>query len=69
MLAVKVCLPSRMNTDRELWRWAMRGWHGPTGGVADNLDQAEAAFRAAWDAYWVVRVMIDETRSLLVRIN
>jgi hypothetical protein len=24
--------------------------HGPDGGVADSLDKAQAAFRAAWDA-------------------
>jgi hypothetical protein len=24
--------------------------HGPNGGVADSLDEAKAAFRAAWDA-------------------
>jgi hypothetical protein len=38
----------RMNADRELWRWTMRGWDGPTGGVADNLDEAKVAFRRAW---------------------
>jgi hypothetical protein len=26
--------------------------HGPNGGVADSLDEAKAAFRAAWDAPW-----------------
>ena len=24
--------------------------HGPNGGVADSLDEAKAAFRAAWEA-------------------
>ena len=24
--------------------------HGPSGGVADSLDEAKAVFRAAWDA-------------------
>jgi hypothetical protein len=26
------------------------GWRNPNGGVADSLDEAKAAFRAAWDA-------------------
>jgi len=43
----------RMNsTGRELWRWTQSGMfqpsHGPNGGVADTLDDAKAAFRAAW---------------------
>jgi hypothetical protein len=25
--------------------------HGPNGGVADSLDEAKAAFRAAWEAH------------------
>jgi hypothetical protein len=25
--------------------------HGPNGGVADGLDEAKAAFRAAWQAH------------------
>jgi hypothetical protein len=25
--------------------------HGPNSGVADSLDEAKAAFRAAWGAY------------------
>jgi hypothetical protein len=44
----------RMNsTGRELWRWTQSGLaqpsHGPNGGVADTLDEAKAAFRAAWE--------------------
>jgi hypothetical protein len=40
----------RMRADRELWRWMIRLWapsHGPNGGVASSLGEAEAAFRAA----------------------
>jgi hypothetical protein len=40
----------RMNADRELWRWTIRLWeptHGPSGGAADSLAEAKAAFRAA----------------------
>jgi hypothetical protein len=40
------------STGRELWRWTQSGLaqptHGPNGGVADSLDEAKAAFRAAW---------------------
>jgi hypothetical protein len=40
-------------TGRELWRWTQSGifqpTHGRNGGVADTLDAAKAAFRAAWD--------------------
>ena len=44
----------RMNsTGRELWRWTQSGifqpTHGPNGTVADTLDEAKAAFRAAWE--------------------
>jgi hypothetical protein len=43
----------RMNSvGRELWRWTQSGifqpTHGPNGGVADTMDDAKAAFRAAW---------------------
>ena len=53
----------RMNsTDRELWRWTQSGIfqpsHGPNGGVADSLDEAKAAFRAAWD-----RSLVDFVRA------
>jgi hypothetical protein len=41
------------NAGRELWRWTQSGifqpTHGPNGGVADSLDEAKAAFRAAWE--------------------
>jgi hypothetical protein len=44
----------RTVTGRELWRWTQSGLrapaHGPIGGVAHSLDEAKAAFRAAWDA-------------------
>jgi hypothetical protein len=43
----------RMIGDRELWRWMIRLWApppGPTGGVADGLDEAKVAFRTAWRA-------------------
>jgi hypothetical protein len=45
----------RMNgSGRELWCWVQFGprapTHGPNGGVADTLEDAEAAFRRAWDA-------------------
>src|SRR5215471_7046685 len=43
----------RRNNDRELWRWMIRLWEpppGPSGGLADSLDAAMAAFRAKWDA-------------------
>ena len=43
----------RMKADRELWRWTIRLWApppGPTGGVADGLDEAKVAFRTAWRA-------------------
>jgi hypothetical protein len=37
---------------RELWQWMQIGIrapsHGPNGGAADSLDEAKAAFRAAW---------------------
>jgi hypothetical protein len=40
------------STGRELWRRTQSGLaqpsHGPNGGVADTLDEAKAAFRAAW---------------------
>ena len=40
------------STGRELWRWTQSGMfqpsHGPNGGVADTLDDAKAAFQAAW---------------------
>ena len=41
----------RMNTGRELWRWTQigRAQPEPGGGVADSLDEAKAAFRAAWE--------------------
>ena len=44
----------RMNSiAKESWRWTIVGprapMHGPIGGVADSLDEAEAAFRCAWD--------------------
>jgi hypothetical protein len=38
------------STGRELWRWTQSGLAQPSlgvnGGVADNLDEAKAAFRA-----------------------
>jgi len=34
----------------ELWRWTAR-LQEPTGGIANTLDEAKAAFRAAWDAH------------------
>jgi len=40
------------STGRELWHWTQIGWgpsHGPHGGLADSLDEAKAAFRAAWE--------------------
>jgi hypothetical protein len=40
------------STGRELWQWTQIDWgpsHGPNGGVADSLDEAKAAFRAAWE--------------------
>ena len=43
----------RISADRELWRWVIRLWApppGPSGGVANTLDEAMAAFRAKWDA-------------------
>ena len=42
------------SVSRELWQWTQIGWgpsHGPSGGVADTLDEAKAAFRLAWDAH------------------
>jgi hypothetical protein len=42
----------RMKAERELWRWMIRLWApppGPSGGLADSLDEATAAFRAKWD--------------------
>jgi hypothetical protein len=42
----------RMNgVGREQWRWT-HFWYtrGTNGGVADTLDEAKAAFRAAWEA-------------------
>ena len=42
----------RMKADRELWRWMIRLWEppfGPSGGLANTLDEAMAAFRAKWD--------------------
>jgi hypothetical protein len=42
------------STGRELWQWTQIDWgpsHGPNGGVADSLDEAKAAFRAAWESY------------------
>jgi hypothetical protein len=41
----------RMKADRELWRWTIRLWApppGPSGGLANTLDEAMAAFRAKW---------------------
>jgi hypothetical protein len=42
------------STGRELWRWTQSGifqpTHGVNGGVADTLDEAKAAFRAAASA-------------------
>ena len=43
----------RMIGDRELWRWMIRlsaSPPGPSGGLADTLDEAKAAFQAKWDA-------------------
>jgi hypothetical protein len=44
----------RMKADRELWRWMIPGLRaptdGPSGGVADSLDEAKAAFPAVWKA-------------------
>jgi hypothetical protein len=41
------------STSRELWPWTQIGLraqtHGPNGGVADSLDDAKAAFQAAWE--------------------
>ena len=41
------------STGWALWHWAADGefqpTHGPNGGVADWLDAAKAAFRAAWE--------------------
>jgi hypothetical protein len=42
----------RMNgVGREQWRWT-HFWYGrgPNGGVANTLEGAKAAFRAAWEA-------------------
>jgi hypothetical protein len=42
----------RMNgAPREQWRWT-HFWYAraPIGGVADTLEEAKAAFRAAWEA-------------------
>ena len=42
----------RMKADRELWRWTIRLWApppGPSGGLSATLDEAMAAFQAAWD--------------------
>jgi hypothetical protein len=39
----------RMKADRELWRWMIPGLRAPTD-VATTLDEAKAAFRAAWEA-------------------
>ena len=43
----------RMKADRELWRRMCPGLRGPTdgpsGAAADSLDEAKAAFRAAWE--------------------
>jgi hypothetical protein len=39
------------STGRELWEWTWIGWgpsRRPNGGVTDSLDEAKAAFRAAW---------------------
>jgi hypothetical protein len=41
----------RMKADRDPWRWTIKLWApppGPSGGLADTLDEAKAAFRAAW---------------------
>jgi len=47
------CMYRMNSTGRELWRWTQSGifqpTHGENGGVADTLDDAKAAFRAAWD--------------------
>ena len=43
----------RMKADRELWRWTIRLWApppGPSGRLADTLDEAKGAFQAKWDA-------------------
>jgi hypothetical protein len=38
-----------MKADRELWRWTLR-LQTPVGDIGDTLDEAKAAFRAAWEA-------------------
>ena len=45
-----------------LWQWAQIGWgppRGPNGGVADSLDEAKAAFRAAWEGPLSPRIAED----------
>jgi hypothetical protein len=45
----------RINTTlaKEMWCWTQFGpgvpSHGPKGGIVDNLDEANAAFRTAWE--------------------
>ena len=45
----------RINTTlaKEMWCWTQFGprvpSHGPKGGIVDSLDEANAAFRAAWE--------------------
>jgi hypothetical protein len=45
----------RMIGREELWRWMIPGSRaptdGPSGGICVSLDEAKAAFRAAWDAH------------------
>ena len=48
----------------ELWRWTAR-LQEPTGGVTDSLDQAKAAFRAAWDAHGVKFGLAESGRESL----
>jgi hypothetical protein len=47
-----VFLDGERSTGRELWRSTQSGIfqpsRDPNGGVADTLDEAKAAFRAAW---------------------
>jgi hypothetical protein len=41
---------SQIEMRRLMWQWTQIGWgpsHGPNGGVADTLNEAKAAFRAA----------------------
>jgi hypothetical protein len=45
----RACMNS---VDHELWRWTQIGWYTglANGGIADSLEEAKAAFRAAWEA-------------------